>query len=105
MISTNNGMRTTGTSERRIIEMIELVTTSTAVVATPRAKPFTAGVVIASSGQRPKGWRRAGLLVERPSCSVFLSSSMKFRGCRSLVGLRGDPCGRREQLVAVTLEV
>src|SRR5690606_12690362 len=104
MISTNSGILTTGTSVRRTSEITEFVTTSTEVVATPSANPLTAVVVIASSGQRPSSWTRAGLLVHKPDRSVCLSSFiLVVERSLFLVGREARRGG--EKLLSMALEV
>ncbi len=74
MIITKINIRTLGSKVWRISDTIEFVQIRTTVVAIPRARPFTSVVVIASSGQIPSNWIRAGFLVQRPSTIRVLMS-------------------------------
>ena len=98
--STNSGTRHAGTTARRTSEITMFVTSSTAVVARPRAKPLTAEVVTASSGDSPSSCTNVRLLRQRPSTTAvrrLLEVGLMFAGR----GLRG----RAVDVVAMLLEV
>ncbi len=92
-------MRATGTSARRIVATSVFVTTSTAAVARPSARPFTTDVVTASNGHNPSSWTSATLSRQKPVAKIE-RGSLPF-----CIVVAAGGCGGGEELVTMALEV